>query len=67
MTCLNMRDLTLECKIFLWPMFRMWELVLAVLFLYAYGGIHNWGTTFGTKDLRISVFIVIYYYLINKI
>ena len=35
------------------------------------GGIHGWGTTFGTKDLRtmshwISAFIMIYYYLINK-
>ena len=37
----------------------------------SYGSIHGWGTTFGTKDLRtmshwISVFIMIYYYLINK-
>jgi hypothetical protein len=36
-----MRGLTLECKIFLWPMFRMWELVLAVLFLYAYGSLRR--------------------------
>ena len=36
-----------------------------------HGGIHGWGTTFGTKDLRtmsqwISAFIMIYHYLINK-
>ena len=34
------------------------------------GAIHDWGTTFGTKELRtmshwISMFIIIYYYLIN--
>ena len=36
-----------------------------------YGAIHDWATTFGTKELRtmshwISAFIMIYYYLINK-
>lgn len=38
-TYLNMRGLTLECKISVWPMFRMWDLVLAVLCLYAYGSL----------------------------
>ena len=35
------------------------------------GGIHGWGTTFGTKDFRtlshwISVFIMISYYSISQ-
>ena len=35
------------------------------------GSVHGWGTTFGTKELRImshwiSTFIMIYDYLINK-
>ena len=35
------------------------------------GSIHDWGTTFGTKELRtmshwISALIRIYYYLTNK-
>ena len=44
-----------------------------VLIIYIYGSIHDWGTTFGTKELRTtsmshwtSACIMIYYYLNNK-
>ena len=45
--------------------------IVIVIYKILYGSIYDWGTTFKTKDLRtmshwISVFIRIYYYLINK-
>jgi hypothetical protein len=53
------------------PNFSQWLLSHFSYEIIPPGGIHSWGTTFGTKDLRtlsqwISAFITIYYYLINK-
>ena len=48
------------------------KMVAWYFFVFSPGGIHGWGTTFGTKDLRtmlqwILAFIMIYYNLINKL